>query len=493
MTTVLETPLTDDELTQIARDAIWGSWGRRKNKRARLDRFRDYRDGKGGIPDVADGSSDEIKALAKQSVMNVCGPAVDTFDRSLSVVGFRSPSATDDEAAWDWWQRHGLDAGQHKTHRASLTYGYSFVSVLPDDEDEPTPALWSPQDVVAEWVDPERDLFPTSAMLIRSVAGGWSVLLVDEQWVTPGFLPKAPKSDRGDGTVDTVNRLDVQVTGEPWEHGATYGDKPVCPVVRFVNELPDSTDDPRGEVEPLIDRQRAINSVNFDRLAVSRFGAFQQKVVLGWTADKGTLQKASTSSVWTFEEGPDEIDVKALPASPMTPYNELLREMKEQVALEAAIPMYGITGNLSNVSENTAALVEKAHQQKLSIKRELLGEKWELVIRLAAEMAGLEAPNAAAEVVWRETEARSFAQVVDGMVKLASVPDNAAGVPIEELLDFIPGMTQQRIDAIRDTIQRRRSSITMGALGMLASAQQRAQANEPMVGVDEVVPGGDGG
>ena len=48
------------------------------------------------------------------------------------------------------------------------------------------------------------------------------------------------------------------------------------------------------------------------------------------------------------------------------------------------------------------------------------------------------ADDTEAEVVWRDTEPRSFAAVVDGVCKLA-----AAGVPIESLLPMIPGMTQQ--------------------------------------------------
>ncbi|WP_407316654.1 phage portal protein [Isoptericola halotolerans] len=469
----------DAEMTTAAQAAMWDSWGRRCDDRAALLRFRDYAAGKGGIPDVADGASEEIKTLAQQSVMNVCGVVVDTFDRSLSVTGFRSPSSADDEAAWEWWQRHGLDASQHRVHRGVQTYGYSYASVLPDADGEPTPALWSPLDVIAEYDDPERDLFPTSAMLVRPVRDGWSVLLVDDATVTPGRLRKAPKD--ADGRVGGVRARDVEITGEPWEHEATYGGKQVCPVVRFENELPVEGRPPRGEVEPIIDRQRAINSVNFDRLCLSRFSAFQQKVVLGWTADKGTLQRASTSSVWTFEEGPGEVDVKAIPASPLAPYNELLREQKEQVALEAGIPLYGITGSIANVSTETVAIVEAAHQRKLAIKRELLGERWEQVLRLAAEMAGRPAPADTAEVVWRETEARSFGAVVDGITKLAAIPDSANGVPVGELLDLIPGMTQRKVDSIRQTITRQRARINIGAAARLASAEARAQAAEPVL------------
>lgn len=480
MTTTLELDSEYvEDLTEISRGAIWGAW-ERSRKQSQLRSFLAYADGKAGIPDVREGASEEIKELARQSVRNVCGVVVDTFDRGLSVVGFRSPTAADDEPAWAWWQRHRMDARQHEVHRPALIYGWSFVSVLPDADGEPVPATWTPQNVFADYGDPRADMFPRSAVLMREVdhevhGHGWSVLFVDEVIVQPGFIPKAKKGEK-------QSRLGVIVDGEPWNHGAVYDGKPVCPVVRFVNEHTAEDRDPRGEVEPLVRPQRAINSVNFDRLAISRFSAFQQKVVIGWSASAEQVTRASASQVWTFEDHPADVKVDALPASPLAPYDALLREMTEQVALQAGIPLHQATGSLSNVSTETAALAESAHQRKLQLKRESFGESWEQVIRLAVEMSGEPAPDASAEVVWRETEARSFAAVVDGMVKLAQVPD---GVPVEELLDLIPGMTQQRVMAIRDAIRRRR---TGNRLVALAGAAATPPAATPPAA--EVIPDG---
>lgn len=453
MSTELEPDLASvDDLTDIARASIWGAWSR-SSRMSRLRLYRSYADGTAGIPEVPDGSSDEIEELARQSVRNVCGVVVDTFNRGLSVVGFRSPTSADDEPAWGWWQRHRMDARQHEVHDATLTYGYGYVSVLPDDDGKAVPATWTPLNVSVDWDDPRRDLFPRSAMLMRKVdhaehGKGVSVLFVDELTVHPGFIRtrkgKSPKLS------------DVVLTDEPWAHGATYDDKPVCPVVRFVNEVTAEDRDPRGEVEPLVRPQRAINSVNFDRLSVSRFGAFKQKVVIGWAAEREQIAQASAANTWVFEDHPNDLKVDQIDASPLGPYDAQLREMTEQVALQAGIPLHQLTGSLQNVSTETAALAESAHQRKLQIKRETLGESWEQVIRLAVAMEGDAEPDTAAEVIWRETEARSFAAVVDGMVKLASVP--SGGVPIEELLDLIPGMTQQRIIAVREAIRRGRQT-----------------------------------
>jgi hypothetical protein len=101
------------------------------------------------------------------------------------------------------------------------------------------------------------------------------------------------------------------------------------------------------------------------------------------------------------------------------------------------------------------AAAEANQQRKLAAKRESFGESWEQVLKLGAEMSAAEPDaaevtmaDAAAEVIWRDTEARSFAAVVDGVTKLAG-----AGVPIEQLLTIVPGMTQQQIAAIKESMR----------------------------------------
>ena len=461
--TYLELSATDAELTEIARAALWGLWERRSRGRTNLELVRRYARGKAGIPDVAEGANEELKALARVSIINMCGVVVDTFDAGLSVVGFRSPTTTDDEPAWQLWQENGMDARQSEVHREVQELGEGYVSVLPDDDRDGRPsfATWSRLDVVADYDDERRDLFPRAALLVRRVSdpemgSGWSVLMVDDTHVTPGFIPQRKGK---------VGLHDVEV-GEPWPHGAVHDGKAVCPVVRFVNERPAEGEVARGEVEPLQDLQRSLNIVNFDRLVVAHYGAFRQKVIIGWTSTRDMVARLSSATTLTFDDHPDDVKVTDLPGSDVRQYNDLINELKEQVALQAAIPLYTATGNISNVSTDTAAMVESAHQRKLARKREILGESWELVLRLGVTMAGGEQPDVAAEVVWRETQARAFGAVVDGIVKLAQIPSDNAGVLVE-LLDLIPGMTQQKIDALQAAVTRQQGAQVLAAMQAL--------------------------
>lgn len=469
--TVVDTSLEaleerEQELTDAARSAIWGLWCNRSRRLAALDRNDGYRAGRRGIPEVAPGSSKEIRTLADQSVMNVCSVVVGAFARGMSVVGYRSPSAQDNEPAWAWWQSQRLDARQAEVIDAMLTHGDAYVSVLPAGEGlSAEAATWSPRNAIVEFDDPRRDALPMHAVLLRPDGDDWLGLYVDTTNVYEFTLAKAAKGARG--KVDGILEAGVW-TGRSWPHGAMLDGEPVCPVVPFLNERSADDVDPRGEVEPLITQQQAINSVNFDRLCASRFAAFRQKVIVGWTAPRDELARSSTSRVWTFDEDPADMDVKSLEASPIAPYNDLLREMKEQVALVASIPIHQATGSLSNVSTETVAMVDAAYQRKLALKQLSAGESWELVLTLGVTMSGGEQPDPAAEVIWMETQARSFAQVVDGIVKLATIPADARGVPVVEMLDLIPGMTQQRINAVRQSLTRSQGQAVLEAVAALA-------------------------
>ena len=166
----------DGALSEVAQAAIRGGFARRGGRRIHLERMRSFVDGKAGVPDVPEGANEELETIAATSVLNMAGPVKDAFVHGLSVVGFRSPAAQDDESVWSWWQSQGLDARQHEVHDATCTYGWSFVSVLPEGSSKAEARIWSPLDVDAVYEDARHDRFPVSATLWRKVDGGWSVL-----------------------------------------------------------------------------------------------------------------------------------------------------------------------------------------------------------------------------------------------------------------------------------------------------------------------------
>lgn len=488
-----------DALTRVEVAALISDmWQLHLSERAWLDRIYEYVKGLRGRPEVPEGASQEVKDLARLSVKNVLSLVRDSFSQNLSVVGYRNASARENDPAWEMWQANRMDARQAEVHRPALTYGCAYVTVTPGDNGVPIFRPRSPRQILAVYDDPSIDPWPQYALETwvtqRNAKRRRVGVLYDSVYMYDLDLGHIDAGEGGAAEIDRVTRpINIVEITAVTRHGATYNGEPVCPVVRFVNSR-DADDMIVGEIAPLILLQQAINSVNFDRLLVSRFGANPQRVITGWSGSSAEVLKASAMRIWTFDD-PD-VRAQAFPAASVEPYNSILEEMLQHVAMVAQISPSQVTGKMINVSAEALAAAEAQQTRKLASKRESFGESWEQVLKLAAEMAG-DSPQAAeqtaadagAEVVWRDTEARSFAAVVDGVTKLA-----AAGVPIEHLLASIPGMTQQQIQGIKDTMRGGQvSSLVDRLLGAptppAAAAMQPPPIGEVLAEVTTDAPG----
>ena len=431
--------LTPDDVIETVRDL----WKRHQNELHEHDRAYGYVRGRFGVPDVPAGAGDELEDIAKQSVLNVIGPVVDAFTSPLSVEGFRSAADETNSEVWAIWQAERLDARQTEIYRPANTYGSSYAIGLMNET-----RLRTPRQMIAVYADPSMDLWPIYAL---------------EHWIDHSDAKPQRKGNLYDGThvypvslgnagvrlrqVDgqTQGRQAVRIAYDP-EDAEPHGSD-VCPVVRFVSDR-DAEDVVTGEVHPLIRDQRAINAVNFDRLTVSRWGAFQQKYAIGWSAADGAeLARASAARLMSFDDA--DVKVGAFPASPLAPYNELVEKLVIHVAKRAQVPVAAIMDKAENVGADTIAALDAPYQNKLNAKRRSFGESWEQLLRLKADLHDIVVPDDA-EVIWDTTEARSFAQVVDGISKLTAADPNL----LPELLQDIPGWNQQRVDAARSALRR---------------------------------------
>jgi hypothetical protein len=454
-------------------DSVRELWDLHLADRARLDNIFEYVHERRGLPRVPDDASSEVREIARMSPKNVLTLVRDTFAQNLSVVGYRSSLTGDDLPPWALWQRNRMDARQAEIYVPTLTYGCSYVAVVPGDEGASFRPR-SPRQMLAAYSDPQSDEWPVVAleMWIDTVGSTrWRRgFLYTDELVYPVTLGQVLDS----GGAPAM--LTPTLNGQPFEHGAG-----VCPIVRYVNRR-DAEDNIVGEVEPLLTLQQAINNVNFDRLIVSRFGAFPQKVITGWSGSSQEVLAASARRVWSFED--DTVDAKSFPAAQIEPYNALLDEMFQHVAMIAQISPSQVTGQIVNVSADALAAAEANQQRKLVAMRESFGESHEQLLRLGALIDGdtANASDDQAEVVWRDTEARSFGAVVDGVTKLV-----AAGVPIEQVLHLVPGISQRQIQDI--VKQKKANDLFASIRGAAAAVRQDpevAAVSERTTGPDVV-------
>lgn len=424
--------LTPEQAVTHARDLFQVS----ETERRRLDEVRRYWMGRQKLPAVIPTASPpEVKILARLSRVNVIGIVVESLAQSLAVEGFRAEREADNAAVWDVWQANQLDARQAIVHRAVLAYGVAYAVVTPG---QPVPVIrgLSPRRLTAMY-DDETD-WPAFA-LERRPKGPWR--LYDEASV------HLVRHD-GSGQFEYVE-------GKRHDAGTT-------PVVRYLEvQDPDWDDEPTnesavgayaqdrqviGQVASLMTIQDQIDLITFNLLIAQHYAAFRQRYIIGWLApDENTRMKMGASQWLTFEDAPDQVKVGDLEATPLDGYLKSRESSFRQGAALSQTPAHELIGELINLSAEALAAAEAGRNRKVADRQTTIGESHEQTLALAGRLAKLEVP-ADAQVVWRDTTARSFAATVDALGKLAQM----LGVPADELWERVPGVSQQDVQRWRD-------------------------------------------
>ncbi len=389
------------------------------------------------------GAPPEVRRLAEIARVNVLRYVVDSTVQVLYVDGFRAPDAAAEEPAWETWQRNRMDARQTAVHRAALSYGAAYAVVLPG---EPVAVIRgaSPRALTAVYGEDED--WPELALeLRRSPRPGTRLYrLLDPErvwWIE----------------VDDSGR--IEVVGDQ-EHGVG-----VVPVVRFRSALDaDPETAVQGDVEPLIPLQDQVNITTFGLLVAQHYGAFRQRYIIGWLAEsEAKALEASARKLWTFED--ENVKVGEFAQTDLKGYLESREATLRHLATVSQTPAHELLGQLVNLSAEALAAAEASHRRKVAERQAVLGEAWEQVLELAARIDG-KPSDPQAYVRWRDTEARSLAQVADALGKLVQM----LGVPPQELWEKIPGVSQQEVERWK---ARAAENASLSGLAQLAQVLER--------------------
>lgn len=376
--------------------------------------------------------------LARKASTNFLPLVVDTFSQVMKVDGYYTPGTAENASPWQWWLRNRFGARQTGVHRAALQYGASYVVVLPGDTG-PTMRGVSPRSMTAVYQNPADDEWPVMAVEV----GHDYVLLYDEE-VRYRFGLEKPAPRPGMAPAYSAlwghNQL-TYITTEA--HGVG-----VCPVIRYRDRMLLDGEEQFGIVEPLIRIQERIDETTFGMLVTQYFQAFKQRYIIGWVPEsEQEYLRTTQSDVWTFDD--EAVKVGQLDGSDPKGYIESKASAIRDLSAIGQVPAQnlGVDG-ISNISDATLAGLETGKDRKADEITTSFGESHEQALRLCAHIAGDEsaALNYEGEVRWKDSTARSFAQTVDGLGKLAQM----LGVPPELLWEDIPGWTQQKIGRAKD-------------------------------------------
>lgn len=409
-----------------------GMWQAEKDKLDRIDAWArwDHDD-----PDKPRQATVEYKELVARSQAPWGDLIVSSVAQTLYVEGYRRPDAPDDSNGWDLWQQNQMDRRQVALHRAVLTYGIAYATVLPgvDYMNNPAPVIRgvSPRRMFAVFEDPAWDDWPVYALGVAKVRGGLELRLFDNEQIY-----RARVKELG----DTIEDLTVT------EHGIG-----VCPVVTYRNRE-DLEGRAAGEIEPFIPVLGRIDQTAFDRLVVQRFASWVVRTISGMSVAESaaaagtsvaqTKMRLKVEDLLTAED-PDT-KFGSLPATPLDGFIKAHESDLTTLAATSQTPAFELLGQMANMSAEALAAAKASQTAKSDERKHTLGEAHEQTIRLACHVAGDEegAADFRAQIRWGDTTIRSLAQAVDALGKMSQM----LGFPPELLWAKVPGFTQQDVD-----------------------------------------------
>lgn len=395
----------------------------------------EYRKGTQPFPGHLAGVPPEVVRFVRSSRINVVGLAVEVMSQSLAVGGYRDSAGEPELEAWRVWQANRMDARHKALHRGALTYGVSYAMVLPG---EPAPVISTHSPMRAIGFYGSSDEWP-DAFLYRQTVGDFEHLNLVE--------PERIWTFTTEGGLEYI---------EDAPHSVGY-----VPVIRYRNYWDIDEEENPSEVDQLATIQDQIDLTTFDLLVAQHYQSFRQRYVIGWLGENDLERaRASASRLWTFDD-PDvkvgefaQVDLSGLLNS---------RESSlEAMAMIGQVPPHHLLGKMINLSAEALAAAESGHRRKMEDRKDSLGESHEQTLRVCAQLAGFE-PDLEAEIRWRDTEARSLAQTVDALGKIATM----LGVPPEVLWERIPDVTPKDLAAWR------RAAAEADSIGALASILDR--------------------
>jgi hypothetical protein len=434
-----------------------------------LDVLRRYVTGKQTLPLVIPRDAPpEVREMARISRINLISIVVNAMVESLYVDNMRVPESDDRDAEqdkalasqlWAAWQANKLDRGQSGLYRACFTYGYAYQVVTKGD----------PYPVVR----------PLSPRRMTAVYGN------DPDW------PRMALERRRDGfrlyDGSHVYILGRDAEKKSWslldeaEHGSPY-----CPVIRYVDaEDLDVDDEPEpgtlpghsgnttrmvaGQVAPLMTLQDQADVTSFGLQSAQWYSAFRQRWIVGWTPEsKAAKVAAAASQMWTFDNDPDEVKLGEFAETTLDGYLRSRQDTLRYAATLSQTPVHELIGELVNLSAEALAAAEAGRDRKIDERKSGLGESHEQTQTAVGYLMGLDVPDDL-EVVWRDTSARAFGAMVDGLGKLAQMLQ----VPPQMLWERIPGATRQEIERWKAEAAK---GDALGNLTTLLDSQARATA-----------------
>jgi hypothetical protein len=362
--------------------------------------------------------------LLEHLVSNWMPLIVDSSAERIRVQGLRFGDNADPDF-WAIWQANGLDAQANMVHTDSIKLGEAYWLVQPDG-DKPKITAEHPSQVIVQSAPGDRR---KRVAALKEWTDGDGHLRANI------YLPSYVAKFRSE---KAVNRTYGPMEKVVWvADGVSQNSLGVVPVV----PMPNNPSMLKGGVSDLARGktaiQDAINKMLGDSQVASESHALPQRVLLGVEPPRDpvtgrvvTDERMAESQLWYFNN--EAAKPYEFGAADMKQLRDLVDGQIGDLASQTRTPVhYFKPQSISNLSAEALQGLETGLVSKVRDKLDAFGDGYEEVARLAFRAIDPNDPRANEtniEVIWRDPESRSQAQLVDSLTKMATI-----GVPREVL------------------------------------------------------------
>lgn len=445
------------------------------------------------LPFAPQGVNQEYETLREQAIANwldlwAYAPVQRLHgDNIRTDMGSFDESETVDQVVWrDVFQANQWDTRQSNVYRSITTHGRGIVSVWPNSKNKQRPIVRpEPFSLVHIEMDPEDPFTPA-----------WAVKVFQVEDMAPSqlWLPGGVTRTRTIGIVYDAENMwrfekgGLAGTGDWAVEGNSTHPMGEVPFVPF-DYRPDDLGNPWSGLDQMIPQQDALNTIRFNTLLAMQFSAFRQRIVSGFdprvvdaegnivyrTNDDGSMLLDEQGNPMPLIASPGRAGVDRmivfpgadtkvfdLPESNLKNYIEVHENFLVNFFAKGQIPPQYLLSRMVNLSGDALSGAESTFASLLKEMQQVASDGNEKVAELAWKARGEDqAWNPSAEFHWQDAEARSFAQIVDAIVKLVTT-----GFPRRSAWEMIPGATSQKVDRWMDEAE---DELGRGALDMFKS------------------------
>ena len=361
---------------------------------------------------------------------NWCRVIADSPAERLEVMGFRLDDdralSSAEQFLWDSWRRNDMDVQSSQGFLESGIASTSYVLVWGDpDTDEPTLTWEHPSQVIVDY-DTERPRLRRAALKVwRDEKHEYATLYLPfEVWKYKRVINEWNQ----DATWEPR-----PVDGEPWPLPNPLGE---VPIVEFPNR-PLLGRPPLSEIQGAMALQDAINLLWAYLFTAADFASLPARVVMGAERpempvldDQGQVVGKKFVELGTLEQGRmlwltgQNASIGQWNAADLKVFTDVVEVAVGHLAAQTRTPQHYLIGKMANLSAESLRAAEAGLAKKVTEMQTFFSPAVRDVFRLMAltqDDQALADACRGGRVLWRDSETRSEAQLVDALLKLQTI------------------------------------------------------------------------